>query len=275
MERQLIEQIVEQVITAMSQGQPALAKPAKLAPKQWKAAPASAPVAFKPAPKANILLAPAKVFITAEVLEQRVAAGVENNALKLAHNEYLTPNARDVADKRRLKISRQAQQIAQPAEQQAVATVCTQDSQAAIAAPAIGMLVVKGDGKVATAMTALRRSGMEMIDFAQTDCWIKNLKSLCAAIASGRVASGVAILPETAGAAMLANKTRSIRAIQGTRCDSVTAAVRRLAPNLLILEHVSLTLHEMRVMIGSFTAQPAGAPTNQALISAVAEAEAN
>ena len=265
MDQQLIERIVKQVVAAVGQGQASPSQPA-LKPLQ------AAPVGRAEAP-----IGPTKLFVTAEMLDQRLAAGVENNMLQLAHNEYLTPNARDVADKRRVKIRRLTEPIAQPADAAApvAATACSQVSPIQNANPAVGLVVARGDAKVATTLSALRRSGMEMVDFGQTDCWIENIKGLGGAIVSGRVGCGVAILPEAAGAAMLANKIRGILAIQGMRGDAVAAAVRRLAPNLLILEHVSLTFHEMRVMIGSFIAQPAAAPTDKALISAVGEAEAN
>jgi ribose 5-phosphate isomerase RpiB len=75
---------------------------------------------------------------------------------------------------------------------------------------------------------------------------------MCEALAAGRLSLGVAILPYAADAVVLANKFPGVLAVQGTRRESVAAAVRHLGANLLVLEHSLSTFHELRAMAAVF-----------------------
>jgi ribose 5-phosphate isomerase RpiB len=95
---------------------------------------------------------------------------------------------------------------------------------------------------------------------------------MCEAIQAGRIAAGVAILPHAAGAMVLANKIRGIRAVQGTRAESVAAAVRQFGANVLVLEHAFATFHELRTMVQRFAA-PTETPTARSLLQSISERE--
>ena len=118
---------------------------------------------------------------------------------------------------------------------------------------------------------ALSRDGVAVTDLTQGDCWMTNLRRLCEAVAGGRLAGGVAILPYAADAMVLAGKIKGIRPVQGTRAESVAAARRHFAANLLVLEHAFSTYHQMRTMLREFVggARSAGG----SLEAAVAELE--
>ena len=114
---------------------------------------------------------------------------------------------------------------------------------------------------------------MALVDYTQTDCWVRNLRALCGAVAAGGAAAGVAILPYAAGATLLANKIKGIRAVQGTRPDSVSAALRHFDANILVIEHALSTFHEMRAMVRRFATERTGRPAAEVLMAAVGELE--
>ena len=138
---------------------------------------------------------------------------------------------------------------------------------------ALGLVIERADDKVASVLAALSYDGLAVVDYSQTDCWIANLRLLCEAIVSGSVCGGVAILPYAADAMVLANKVPGVRAVQGTRGDSVAAAIRHFAPNLLVIEHVFSTYHEMRAMVRLFAAEAGARPQAKVLMEALAELE--
>ena len=60
--------------------------------------------------------APRKVFLTADMLLQRLAGDSgQGRTIELAHNEFLTPAAMDLADDRRLAVRKQPKPLASPA----------------------------------------------------------------------------------------------------------------------------------------------------------------
>jgi len=214
----------------------------------------------------------AKVFLTAQALAQRLAGASSGSAVELAHNEFLTPAAQDLAESRHLSVRRSPRPTAvrmPPAD----AAVATQAAQAYL--PTLG-LVTSGQGdKIAGVVEALRRDGVEFADYNQSDCWMCNIEALAGAFGDGGVAAGVAMLPFAADAMVLANKIAGVRAVQGTRADSVAAAVRRFDANMLILEHSFLTFHEMRAMVRLFAAPRLIGPSYAAMMQRVAQLEGN
>jgi len=178
-----------------------------------------------------------RVFVTAEMLEQRLRAGGNGSLVELADNEFLTPNAVDLADQRRLTIRKKPKPSQSPLASAAGNSGGDDGASGRSDAEKIclGLVTARADDKVHSLLGALSYDGFELADYTQPDCWIGSVQSLCDAIAGGRVAFGVAILPYAADAMVLANKIKGIRAVQGTRPDSVSAGVRHLGANLLIV----------------------------------------
>jgi hypothetical protein len=69
----------------------------------------------------------------------------------------------------------------------------------------------------------------------------------------------------------VAGKVKGIRPVQGTRVESVAAALRHFGANLLVLEHAFSTHHQMRTMLRTLAAGGKGA--GGALEAALVELE--
>jgi hypothetical protein len=168
----------------------------------------------------------------------------------------------------------------------------------------VGLVVVKPNAKIDSLLSAIEHDGISARNYTQTDCWMRNVESLCDAIGKTGTDSechaqvragmssedgdrhrfqtteigvspllGVVIAPYAADVMVLAAKHKGVRPVQGTRADSVTAAVRHFGANLLVLEHAISTYHEMRQMLRTFTA-PRPAPNFAALLDKIAAREA-
>jgi len=277
---ELVNQVVEQVLAALrSQGvtvrssQPQAAAPPTAPGKADSSAAAPAgPVAR-----------PGKVFITAEMLQQRLRAGGKGNGpVDLEPYEFLTPNAMDLVDRLHLTVRKAQAPVAEPAGSaprpvDAAAPAGTDAPATATACPAacgtFGLVVQNADQKVRSVLMALKYDGLSVHDYNQTDCWIENLRLACRAVVDGRETGAIAILPYAADAMLLANKVRGIRAVQGTRLQSVSAAVRHFGANMLILEHAVSTFHEMRSMIRLFAGPRPATMTGEVLLRHLDEVE--
>ncbi len=224
---------------------------------------------------------PAKLFVTAEMLQQRLA-GAGGSIVELACNEFLTPNAEDYADRKHITIKRAAakspggacaapvagehagaSQTARrfgmapgetPAAPAAASPSTASAAPVACGSSSIGLVIERADAKVSSLVSALNRD-LPLVDFTQTDCWRQNVAALCRAIQAGQVCSGVVVAPYGAGAMLLASKFKGVRPVQGTRADSVAAAMRHYGANVLVLEHAYATFHEMRAMAQRFAAR--------------------
>jgi len=269
---ELVDKIVEQVIAALSEqgvGGDAVSRPGNgavsrtVSPRQVSASAGATPRRG------------GRVFVTAEMLEQRLRAGGNGSVVELADNECLTPNAVDLADQRRLTIRKRPKPSQSPLA--SAAGNSGGDGGASGGSDAericLGLVTARADDKVHSLLGALSYDGLELADYTQPDCWMRSVQSLCDAIVGGRVGFGVAILPYAANAMVLANKIKGIRAVQGTRPDSVSAGVRHLGANLLIVEHAFSSFHEMRVMIRTFADRGSGGAANEALVRALAQLE--
>lgn len=268
MQGELVEKIVEQVIAALSEqsvGGDAVSRPGNGAVSRT-VSPRQVPASAGATPRRG-----GRLFVTAEMLEQRLRAGSNGSVVELADNEFLTPNAVDLADQRRLTIRKR------PKPSQSPLASAGGDGGASGGSDAericLGLVTARADDKVQSLVGALSYDGLELADYTQPDCWMRSVQSLCDAIAGGRVAFGVAILPYAANAMVLANKIKGIRAVQGTRPDSVSAGVRHLGANLLIVEHAFSSFHEMRVMIRTFADRGWGGAVNEALVRALEQLE--
>lgn len=237
--------------------------------------------------------APQKVFITADMLLRRLTAE-GGKVIELAPHEFLTPAALDIIEDRHLPIRRlveclpKAPGVAETsgtcdpqsppaapggASPPAPSTPCAITAAALAAGTGIGLVLEQPSPPVRTVLAALRQDPISVVDYGQTGCWIANVRLLCEAIAAGKIARGVAILPYGAEAMVLANKMPGIRAVQGTRTDSVAAAIRRFAPNLLVLEHTYASYHEMRTMIRAFATERPAWASAKVLMDTLAELE--
>ena len=223
-----------------------------------------------------------KVFITEQMLSGRIAAkGSAGGAIELADNEFLTPAAKDLLAARGLSVRKSARPCP-PAAQSPASCLTAQPAAPAGERPvptgsprgtgAIGIMSEKPDAKVQAVVESLLREALPLACYNNTDCWMENLRSLCLAVASGAVASGVALMPYAADAMVLANKLPGVRAVQGTRSDSVAAAMRHFGANVLILEHALSSFHELRAMVRVFTGGQI-APGDTPLFAAISEAE--
>jgi len=260
----LVDNIVSQVMAALrAQGVAAYAPARPVPPRLPAARDATAVKSSAP---------PQRAFLTAAALERRMAAEPgDGRVIELAANEFLTPAARDVVDERHLTVRRAPQALPSPASSSPNATVCEAARNPGPAA--VGLVIERAGQTVTGVLTALKRDGLALVDYTQTDCWIANTRRLCEAVLAREVCLGVAILPYAADAMVLANKVRGIRAVQGSRPDGVAAAVRHFAPNLLVLEHTLNTYHEMRAMVRTFSAERPGEPRAKVLMEALAELE--
>jgi ribose 5-phosphate isomerase RpiB len=211
-----------------------------------------------------------KVFLTADDLQSRIettGAGV----VELAANEVLTPQAKDLADASRIVVRRAVTAADPPSVQpiikddhtqavEALTVVSRPPADRAVIGP-VGLVVFRPTELVVTVLQALRHDGPTFVDYSQTDCWFRNTEALAAAIRDGEAAVGILMMRYAADAMVVAGKIKGLRPVQGTRPESVVAAVRRFNANILVLEHRLSTFHEMRAMIRAFTAartQPIG-----------------
>jgi hypothetical protein len=297
----VINEIVQKVLAEMNSlglsasapepaGPAGPAKPTKPAPRASTYQPAWT---FQPARKQKAPEAPRRIFITADMLAQRLRAGDGGRTIELACNEFLTPAAQDLADSRHLAVRRQAAGLEQAAdvacasggngEGQPVSASASAPVPACGApgtAPAngdsrksLGLVVRQTSETVRGVLDGLRRDTLAAIEFAGTDCWIANTREMCQAVVAGRIAGGVVMVPFAAEAVALAGKIRGIRAVQGVRLDSLSAAIARLGPNVLVLEHSSCTFHELRTMLRSFAAGLGSVGKNSAVLDAIDELE--
>ncbi len=216
----------------------------------------------------------AKVFITADMLLRRLETeGGNGRTLELAHNEYLTPAAEDVVDQRHLTVKKLPQPLPAPPEtndggngQPPAAACATGACETPRPTGGMGLVIERPSEAVRGVLAGLAHDRMAVVDYTQTDCWIANTRLLCGAVLDGTVSAGAVILPYAADAMVLANKIDGIRAVQGTRTDSVAGAIRHFAPNVLVLEHAFSTFHEMRAMLRAFAAPRALRPAATVLM---------
>lgn len=285
MDAELINQIVKQVLTAMGQTPVGAAAPAKAnipqaaspaAPSRPKAVPAAPAASAAPAPRAAASAAcksnGKKVFLTADMLLQRLAGLSENaGTLELEACEFLTPSAEDLAADRHVAIQRKAVRLASPSSAGPVTSVnpaCAADSapsptaQAAGTAPGsrqstspgFGLVTSKLSDAAGSAIRAAAHVGLNLEDWNRKGCWLRDSRTMCEAILAGTLAGGIVVLPYAADAMLLTSRFRGIRPVQGARPESVASALRHYGANLLVIEHAFSTFHEMREMIRLFTA---------------------
>lgn len=223
---------------------------------------------------------PARQFITAQALHARLQGG---GHVELAANEFLTPAAQDLVGQMQLSVTRKTS--AAPAEipsasagrlQAGAATLTPTAALPSISCPTgpYALLVDSHNEKTLTTVASLGREGIRLLEFRPADCPIANMQALCDAIGRGQLAGGVAILKYAADAMILANKHQGVRAVQGTRVESVAGAVRHVAANLLILEHGFSTFYELRAMIRTFVTDRMLCGIATDVLAAIARAEA-
>lgn len=229
--------------------------------------------------KANTTTPQRKIFITAEVLQKRLATNDgPGRSVELAYNEFLTPAAMDLVDQRRLTVRKQPKQLAGPAKAAtatapAAASSASATTRGASKGRTLGLVISKPNAMVQGVLDGLERDGILALDFNQTNCWIENTQMLCNAIISGSVTGGVVMVPLAADAVMLANKIRGIRAVQGVKPEGLVAAMGRLAPNVLAMEHSSSTFHEIRTMLRAFAVGSTSTGRADAVMDAIEKLE--
>lgn len=194
-----------------------------------------------------------KVFVTADDLRTRIQSGT-SSSVDLASNEFLTPAARDLASRRKITItnSPDPRETALPRPVPIQKTIPTSSdvplsaTRKGIGPGPVGLVLYLPDAKTESVLRALAHDGIFFTDYTRGECWMDNLLALCRGIVEKEIVLGVALFPYGADAMIMANKTRGIRAVQGTLVDSVAASIRRLDTNLLILEHRLSTFHQLR-----------------------------
>lgn len=201
-----------------------------------------------------------KIFLTADDLASRLAEKKGSSSVELASNEFLTPAAADLAARRKIGITRKSEPLARPLPkpvpaQRPIPTwkdVPLSASRNISGAGPVGLITYFPDEKTDSVLKALAHDGIFFTDCTDDECWMVNLLGLCRRITEGALSLGVALFPYGADALIMANKVPGIRAVQGTKIESVAASVRRLNTNLLVLEHRVSTFHELRSMAGLF-----------------------
>lgn len=189
-----------------------------------------------------------------------IAAGGGGATVSLACNEHLTPAAADLAEEKHLTVTRATTPM--------MAAAADGKPEGTIA-----VITARADAKVASVVSSLCYDGLAMADYNAGECWLENLRGLCEAVGCGAVAAGVAILPYAADAMVVANKTRGVRAVQGTQLESVAAALRHFDANVLVVEHAFCMFHEMRAMVRMFAARRTAAVAGGAVCEAISKLE--
>jgi len=273
---ELVNRIVKESLAALGQAQSGPA--AMRAGETWRERTAANGAAVTPQP------APAgRVFLTADALRRRVAASKGARVVELAWNETLTPNAMDHVQQMHLEVRRkerapaerentQAADRAQTAETirtKACRSLSEADEAQSFCNCPLGLVISRGDAKVAAVLELVRREGANLVEFQSSDCAVRNLTALCEGVSAGTVARGLVIVPYAAGAMALAGRFRGVRPVQGTRLASVEAAIRQFNANLLVIEHAFTAFHEMRAMIRVFAAGAKRPATDKTLMDAI------
>jgi ribose 5-phosphate isomerase RpiB len=216
-----------------------------------------------------------KVFITVDDLTQRLT-GSKGGVIELAHNEFLTPAAVDLAEAKNLTISKIELNSELPAFAKASEDKPEErkkDSNQTPDTTTIGLVIDRTNEKVRSVTGSLSHDGIGFSRFDGSSCWMENVRSMCQSVASGELPAGVVVMPYAADAMVLANKIKSIRAVQGTRLGSVQAGLRHFGANVLILEHAFSTFHEMCTIIRAFTNGRGNQATSGLLLEAVGREE--
>ena len=221
-----------------------------------------------------------KVFLTAEMLHQRLAGLPENaSSLELEPHEFLTPSAEDLAADRHVAIQRKQAPLAAPSSAGLVTSVnqagaasvnqpCAADSPSIAPAQAtetaaspsktsgagFGLVTSRLSDAAGSAIRAVAHAGLTLEDWNRQGCWLRDSRTMCEAILAGTLTGGIVVLPYAADAMLLTSRFRGIRPVQGTRPQSVASALRHYGANLLVIEHAFSTFHEMREMIRLFVA---------------------
>ena len=286
MDAELVRTIAEQVMKMLKEqglaGRPArAAEPApgptlsgRPAPVRQRLAPAAAKGEPELAGKPSPITALGRVFVTAEALQSRLAGSEKGGVIELTCNEFLTPNAADLAEARHLTIRRAAASLPRSIPSSpgnphgwdgTAPRAASPHAAVAIDAPGrtIGVVAAKADDKVNALLGGLAREKVNLLKYDSGACWIANLLALCRDVAAGQLPAGVAIVPQAADAMVLAGKVKGVRPVQATMPESLARAMRSFGANMLILEAASGTYHQMRTMIRLLAAGgPAGAQTS-------------
>lgn len=251
-----MDKVVQEVVAMLrKQG---LAGSATVAPAVLRS---STPAAKTASPKPTEKKTAAKVFITANMMERRLAES-QSGQLSLAANEFLTPAAQDLVAKRHVVVKK--------LESPSLVTPLTEGS----APPGgFGVVVSGGGSRVEGLLRGLSYDRIALLDYSRGNCWIANTRALCQAIAGGQVRGGVLLLPQAADAMLLASKHRGVRPVQGSRLEDVATAIRHFDANLLVIEHAGGTFHEMRQMVRLFVGPREKRNTAKVLLNALAELE--
>ena len=281
-DQELVNRIVRQVLAELNGGargqdaptsRGAGVSPAETGP--GKAEPAPGPESRTPGVRVALTSSSERrVFITAEMLERRLATN-GHGPVELAANERLTPAARDVIDERHLSVKRAAapsrngsdSSARAPAPASAVGAASGASAAGGRASAAesggarLGIVTDRAGRATESVLLSIRYDGIEAASYDLSDCPWRDLAALCEDLSAGRLDAGVVLFKYAADAMVLSAKHRGVRPVQGTRVDSVSAALRHFGANLLALEHGLSTFHQMRSMIRTFAAGPAGVPS--------------
>jgi len=222
-----------------------------------------------------------KVFVTAEMLQARLA-GSAGGQLELAGNEFLTPAARDVVDRKSISVHRAPTVPVAAANGPAIAAGPQQALDNLVASAAmpseratvgpVGLVLDRPGKQVAALLGALRYDGATFVDCNRAGCWAPNLAAAADAIATGDLAVGIAIMPYAADAMVVAGKIAGLRPVQGVSARAVAAGVRHFEANMLVLGYKTATFGQMRATIRTFTAARAGSG-NEDIMAAIKQHE--
>jgi hypothetical protein len=183
------------------------------------------------------------MIYTARQLEQLLKA---HGKVILPYRARLTPLAQDWVKQKRIAV----------AYSDADAPLLKPASGAP--AKAVGLpLLWWCDGASGVAKAALMSAAREanlvpMAILQDSSRAVSAVRHLVAEMKAGRADGGVLIATNAAAALMYANRCSVLRAIQGTSHAAMEAAIRELAPNVLVLEDQRQTMQQAKNMILRF-----------------------
>jgi ribose 5-phosphate isomerase RpiB len=174
-----------------------------------------------------------------------------NGHVTLPYNARLTPLAQDWARARKLEIHYSDGEARETASGAGAASLAFSGKSGS------GTFLWWCDGPCGPAKAAIaqqaKQSNLLSIEIGSDLSQLASVvKHVAAEVKAQRAAGAVLLVACGAGAMVYANRCPSLRAVLGTCLDSVDQALRRVAANVLVVEHAHKTLSETRNMLARF-----------------------
>ena len=174
-----------------------------------------------------------------------------NGHVTLPYNARLTRLAQDWARARKVEIRYSDGEARDPASDAGASSVTFSGTSGS------GTFLWWCDGPCGPAKAAVaqqaKQSNLLPIEIGSDLSQLASVvKHVAAEVKAQRAAGAVLLVGCGAGAMVFANRCPSLRAVLGTCLDSVDQALRRVAANMLVIEHPHKTFSETRNMLARF-----------------------